>query len=251
MSVGGTWSWLDLNFPWVGLGGAIILAALMFGTDRLRHDLTRTRWRDRVWLSWLAMLAYLIHNVEEYGIDALGHHHAFPDALCATLGLGAYPACPVPPAFYLVVNLPLFWIAAPVAALLAPRHPLVGFSIYGVIFINALVHVAPMLTGAGYNPGALSAILVFLPVSLWVAHSCFGRNGLSYKALALLIASGVLLHVILMGSMKLFIAGVIGGQTLVLAQVANAGLALLILWLGERWRDGALLHGFETTTRRA
>ena len=243
MSADRTWNWLDLNFPWIGFGAALILAILMFATNLLRDDVARSRWRDPVWLSWLAMLAYLLHNVEEYGVDALGRHHAFPDALCTNLGLAPFPACPVPPAFFLAVNLPLFWIVAPLAALLARRHPLVGLGIYGVIFINALVHIAPMLTGAGYNPGALSAIVIFLPLSLWVAHSCFGKGGLSYKALALLAASGVALHVVLMGSMKLFIAGMITAPVLILAQVANAGLVLLILWLGEKWRGGAMLRG--------
>jgi hypothetical protein len=238
-----TWGWLDLNFPWVGLAAALVLAVLLFATDRLRSAPALSRWRDPVWLSWLAMLAYLIHNGEEYGLDLLGRFHAFPDLLCITLGEPAYPACPVPPTFFLAVNLPLFWVAAPLAALMARRHPLVGLATYGVIFINAIVHIVPLLVGMGYGPGALTAIIVFLPLSGLVAVTCFGKGKLSYGALTLLIADGVILHLVLMGSLQLFLHGLIGATVLVLIQIANAGLLLLIAWMGEKWRGGALLRG--------
>lgn len=228
MSADATWNWLDLNFPWIGLGGAVILFALMFGTNLLRHDLTLSRWRDPVWLAWFGALAYLIHNAEEYGLDLLGQHHAFPDALCTNLGLGPFPACPLPHAFFLAVNLPMFWLVAPLAALIARRHPFAGLSVYSVIFINALVHIGPMLATQSYNPGALSALLIFLPASLWVAHTCFGEDKLSYKALALLIATGIIVHVVLMGSVMIFIHGTIGATALVLIQIVNAALVLLI-----------------------
>ena len=104
------WSWLDLAFPWIGLVFAGLLLALLFGTDLLRSQPSSSPWRDPVWLSWMAAVAYLLHNGEEYGVDLLGHQHSFPDALCAFMKLPAYPDCPIPPAFYLAVNLSLFWI---------------------------------------------------------------------------------------------------------------------------------------------
>lgn len=234
------WSWFDIAFPWIGSVAAVVLLSLLFGTDLLRSDPPSSRWHDRVWLSWLAMAVYLVHNVEEYGVDAFGRTHAFPAAMCATLKLPAYPHCPIPPAFFLAVNLPLFWIGAPIAALLSRRRPLVGLTFYSVIFVNALVHIAPMIAGLGYNPGALTACVLFLPLSAWVAHTCFGAGRLSYKALALLIADGVILHVILIGSVLLFIRGVIDGAAVVWIQVANAGLLFLIPWSWEKWREGVL-----------
>ena len=236
------WSWMDTAFPWIGGAAAIALLALLFGTDLLRSEPGSSRWRDRVWLSWLAMVIYLLHNVEEYGIDLFGQRHAFPDAICAVLGLPPYPDCPLPPAFYLAVNISLLWIGAPIAALLSRRHPLVGLTFYGLIFTNGLVHVAPLAAGVGYGPGTLSAVILFFPVSAWVAHACFGKGRLSYKAMALLVANGVILHAILMGSMRLFLRGIIDSAVLVWFQVANAVLFLLIPWLGEKWRGGALVR---------
>jgi hypothetical protein len=233
------WSWIDLAFPWVGVSVAVVLLVLLFGTDLLRSRQGTARWRDTVWLSWLAMVVYLIHNGEEYGIDLFGHLHSFPDALCKALKLPAYPACPLPPSFFLAVNLPLFWVGAPIAAILSRRHPLVGLTFYGVVFTNGLVHMAPLLAGRGYGPGTLTAAILFLPLSAWVAYACFGKGGLSYKALAVLVADGVFLHAILIGSVFLFLGGAINGTVLAAVQVLNAALFLLIPWLGEKWLGGS------------
>ena len=235
------WSWIDLAFPWIGAAAALVLLALMFGTDLLRGQPSSSRWRDFVWLSWMAVVAYLLHNVEEYGIDLLGHRHAFPDALCAALKLPPYPGCPIPPAFYLAVNLPLFWIVAPLAAVLSRRHPLVGFALYSVIFTNGLVHLVMVLVlGEAYNPGLLTAVVLFLPLSAWIGYACFGENRLRYQAMALIIFWGVMLHVILAGSMISFVNGLIGSRTLVWMQIINAALLLPVFWLGEKRHGGVL-----------
>ena len=236
------WSWIDIAFPWIGGAAALVLLVLLFGTTLLRSDLGSSRWRDRVWLSWLAMVIYLLHNGEEYGIDLFGQRHAFPDGMCEVLKLPPYPDCPLPPAFFLAVNISLFWIGAPIAALLSRRHPLVGLAFYSVMFTNAVTHLAPLLAGVGYSAGTLTAAFLFIPVSAWVAYACFGKGRLSYKGMALLVADGVILHVILMGSIQLFLHGVIGSAALVWIQVANAVLFVLIPWVGEKWRGGGVFQ---------
>jgi len=228
-----TWSWFDFAWPWIGSIVVALLLILLFGTQKLRSDLSLSRWHDPVWLSWLAAPVYMIHNIEEYGIDLLGRTHAFPDAMCSTLGLAPYPTCPLPPAFFLAVNISLIWIAAPVAALLSRRHPLVGLIFYGLLVTNGLTHVGPMLIGKGYNPGALSAIMLFLPLFAWTAHACFGPGRISYRGLAVIIGAGVIVHVILMGSVLSFINGAIGSPLLICFQILNAVLFLLIPWTAE------------------
>lgn len=127
--------------------------------------------------------------------------------------------------------------------MLSRGHPLVGLALYSVIFTNGLVHVlAALLTGQPYNPGLLTAVVLFLPLSAWVAYTCFGGNGLSYRAMAFLIVLGVVLHVILAGPLMLAVRGVISNTLAVWLQILNAALLLLITWLGGRWRGGTLLR---------
>jgi hypothetical protein len=229
-----TWNWLDIAFPWIGLAAAAVLLVLLFGTRRLQGEPTSSKWHDHVWLSWLGVVAYMLHNVEEYGVDIFGRAHAFPDTLCTDLMLPAYPGCPLPAAFYLAVNLSLFWVAAPLGSLLSRRHPLVGLAIYSVIFTNGLMHLGLMFR-VGYTPGTLTAAILFLPLSIWVAYSNFGKGRMSYAALALLVANGAILHGILIGSVFLFLGGTIDAAQLVWVQILNAGLLLLNPWIEERW----------------
>jgi hypothetical protein len=176
----------------------------------------------------------MIHNIEEYGIDVLGRTHYFPDALCTTLGLGQYPACPVPPAFFLAVNISLIWVAAPLAALVSRKHPLVGFIFYGLLLTNGVTHVVPMILGRGYSPGTLSAITLFFPAFFWVAHTCFGPGRISYKGLAVIVGAGVIVHAILLGSIFSFVAGAIGSGALISLQILNTFLFLFMPWMAER-----------------
>ena len=186
------------------------------------------------------MVIYLVHNVEEYGIDVFGHMTAFPAAICSALKLPAYPDCPIPLTYFLSVNVPMFWVGAAIAALLSRRHPLVGLSFYGVIFVNLFFHIMPLLAGAGFGPGTLTAMVLFVPVSGWIIHTCFGTGRLSYKALVLIFLNGVIFHSILTVPLILFINGRIDSAALVGSQLANAALFLLIPWLGENWRGGVL-----------
>jgi hypothetical protein len=237
--------WTDVAlvlFPWMGGGAAIVLLVLLFGTRVLQSGQGSSRWHDRVWLSWLAAAIYLLHNVEEYGIDVFGRMTQFPAEICAVLKLPAPPDCTIPAAYFLSVNIPLIWIGAPMAALLSRRHPLVGLSFYGLIFVNLFFHIMPLLAGAGFGPGTLTAIALFVPVSAWIIHAGFGTGRLSYKALALIFFNGVLLHIVLTGPLFLFIDGKIGSAALVGTQMANAVLFLLIPWLGEKWRGGVLIR---------
>lgn len=236
----GIWSWFDLAFPWIGGAAAVVLLVVLFGTNALRSESRLSRWRDPVWMSWMATVAYLLHNVEEYGMDVLGNAHAFPDALCANLQLPPFPECPVPPTFFLAVNIPLFWVVGPLAALLSRRHRLVGLSLYSVISINALAHVGGVLrTGELYNPGLFTALVVFLPLTVWTGRAFFGRDGLSHKAMAWLLACGVLGHAVLATALVMFLSGIISESVLIVSQIANGGLLLLLTWSAERWRGGA------------
>lgn len=224
-------SWFDFAWPWIGMVFALALGILL-ATNVLRSDRTVPRWRDLRWLSFLAVLVYLVHNVEEYGISATGVAHAFPDSLCGVLGQPPYPECGIPPAFYLFVNLPLVWVAGPTAALLSRRFPLAGLTLWGVIGVNAVVHIVPAIAAREYDPGLVTAIVLFIPLTVMTAIAAFGPRGpYRRRAGAVLIAAGVLMHAVLAGSALLFLRGAIPEWLLLALQpaVIVAGYAIVAL----------------------
>ena len=201
-------TWFDLAWPWIGLAFAAALIVLLFATPLLRGDRSLPRWRDLRWLSFLAVAVYMLHNVEEYGLSANGVLHAFPNSLCELLGQADYPGCGIPPAFFLFVNLPLVWIAGPVAAMLSRRFPLAGLTLWGVIGINAVVHIVPAILRREYDPGLVTAIVLFLPLTAMVFAVAFGRRGpYLRRAAVLILAAGALMHGVLGASVALGLRG--------------------------------------------
>lgn len=214
-------------WPWIGLGGAIAIVILLFCTDFLRVDMTKSRWKDPAWLAWLASAAYLVHNCEEYGIDMLGNLHQFPTTMLEMMNTNP------PEAFYMAVNISMFWIASPFAAKLGRKHNVVAMGMAGELFINALSHIAPLVGGTGYTAGTLTALIIFLPVSIWTFCACYGKGEgkLSFKVLATIIVIAIINHLLLMISIMMFKNGVVGNTGIVVFQIVNAVLAVL-MWLG-------------------
>lgn len=64
-------------WPWIGLGAAIVLLILIFCTDFLRSDKTKSRFLDPVSLAWMGSVIYMLHNLEEYGVDLYGNQQSF------------------------------------------------------------------------------------------------------------------------------------------------------------------------------
>jgi hypothetical protein len=176
----------------------------------------------------------MIHQFEEYGIDAHGTRFAFPDLLCVSVGMPPYPVCSLPEALFVAINVPAIWIAGLVCGLLSWRHPLVGLGLYAIHFTNSLSHLGVALVGGTYNPGALTAGLIQLPLSLWVAYACFIQGAMRRRGMVVLILAGTLLSVILLGSVHLFAKGYLSATTLLIIQVLNPLCVVLVPWLFEK-----------------
>src|SRR5437762_2662254 len=97
-------------WPWISLGAAGLLFFLLT-INALRSDRGVSRWRDIVWLTWAGVLACLLHQFEEHGIDADGKAYAFRAFMCAEIGLPDPRTCPVPLSFITALNVATVWIA--------------------------------------------------------------------------------------------------------------------------------------------
>lgn len=224
---GRVFTWFDFAWPWIGLGFAGVLAVLLFATALLRGDPALPRRHDLRWLSFLAVALYLVHNVEEYGVAANGVVHAFPDSLCELLGQPAFPDCGIPPAFFLFVNLPLVWVLGPVAAVLARRFPLAGMTVWGATGANSLVHVVPAILMREYDPGLLTAVVLFAPLTVLAFRAVLR----SYRkpALPALLAVGGSVHAVLAGSLLLYLNGLIPEWLLLALQPVGMTASYLAL----------------------
>jgi MoaA/NifB/PqqE/SkfB family radical SAM enzyme len=102
-------------WPWIGLGAAIVLLLLIFCTDFLRSDKTKSRFRDPVSLAWMGAVIYMLHNLEEYGVDMYGNQQAFTTLMYQLLGVRIGETA------FLCCNLLLVWVVGPLTAVMVKK----------------------------------------------------------------------------------------------------------------------------------
>ncbi len=224
-------------WPWIGIGAAGILLLVLFCTDGLQANRSISRWLDLPWLVWLGLAACLLHAFEEHGIDLRGVPYAFRGAMCAALGYRDPISCPVPLSFITTANVGAVWGAGLLSALLARRWPSIGLSVFAVPLVNALVHIGAAVGEGRYNPGLLTACIVFLPLSLWALFVAVTRAGIAKHALAFVVAGGVIFHLILMGSLQAYLRDYIGLWPLNILQGLNAFVPAALMYVGTLSRS--------------
>lgn len=221
-------------WPWMGLGAAVVLLILLFGTDWLRSGKSGSRWRDPTWFAWLCAAAYMLHNVEEYGIDATGTALAFP-AMMEGL-MGEMPAW----TFFLCVNLSLVWVMGPLAAVFSRRYPALAFSMVGIEGVNCLTHLPGAIALGSVSGGFVTALVVFLPLAIWAFVGVAGKRGAFSRMEPLkYLGAGLLYHVGLFANMPFFVNGVYDGNLMGVEMLVVGCLVFsLWIWLARRWESG-------------
>ena len=202
-------------WPWAGLFLSLVLT--LFLTLRKRGDVFQVGW-------WFAILLplYMLHQFEEHGIDLFGHAYAFQPFFCHVLGFqDDLVNCPATPWFLMMVNVGTVWVLGACAWWFGSRRPFVGAAMNALLLTNGMVHIASGLRFGIYNPGLATSILFFLPVSIWTYRFWIKQKVLKMAYLPLSIGCGVLIHLVLMGSVKAFQFGWIDDSVLGVIQVVN------------------------------
>lgn len=228
--------WFTAGWPWLGLGAAVVLLALLFGARRVRRpppDLSPGKGGRR--LAVLGLAVYGLHQFEEHGIDLRGEGYAFLGHLCAALGYPATVACPVPTSFITAVNVGTVWIAFAIAIVAGARRPALAVSAFAIPLVNAPIHIVTALREAAYNPGLFTSVLLLLPVTLWALRAASRAGAVRRRDLALIATAGLAMHAVLMGSLMGFLQGWYGETALLAIQLGNALLPALLVLAGCRW----------------
>jgi Protein of unknown function with HXXEE motif len=234
--------WFYTVWPFIGLGGAVVMVAILLMTDTFRGNTTVSRWRDLVWLAWLAVPLYWLHQLEEYSLPVIGLDYSLPDMVCKNFGFEPYPACPIPLPFYPLVNIALMWFGAPLAACLGRRNILIGLSYWGLLLANGLLHTAGGIAQGAYNTGLWTAAILFVPLSLWVIYACAIRGPYNGKVVGVAFAAGALTHVLLFIGYGLFKSGVIGGNGLLVYAAVIGFTPIILAALASRFFKPQLLR---------
>lgn len=142
-----------LVVSWV-YGG--FLAALLF---LLLSPLFVPSWPPVLAATFFCLPAYMLHQYEEHDDDRF---RVFMNRILA----GGKDVLTLPAVF--IINVPGVWGVIALSLWLTARvNP--GFALIAVYLplFNAAIHIAHALIMRSYNPGLVSAIVLFVPVCIW------------------------------------------------------------------------------------
>jgi hypothetical protein len=175
------WQW-----PYAGTVVAVFLLALL----PLWWDATDTA----LALVYAVLPLYMLHQLEEHAGDR------FRLAI-NTQFAGGREALTRPAAFW--INAGGIWIVDVIALWLAYHVELaIGLLPVYLMGVNAVTHIGAAVAARGYNPGLWTAILVFIPVSIWAAVEIGDTAdvGLGWQLTGL--AFGLAVHVAIMAYIR-------------------------------------------------
>lgn len=170
--------WLDANWPYAGAVRAAFLALLL--------PLILNTWRPELVLLCLLNTAYLVHQVEEH------HRDRFRRFVNLHVAGGANA---LTPRAVTVVNVGLVWLLFMLALLAAGLLDVgYGLAIVYTSLLNAVVHVVGAVALRRYNPGLVTAVLLFIPLGVLALIRVSSASGLGATGQVIGVVVAVLGH---------------------------------------------------------
>jgi hypothetical protein len=143
-------------------------------------------WPRALALTFLLLPVYMLHQYEEHDDDRFRR-------FVNNKIYGGVEA--LSPAAVFVINVPGVWGVIAVSLYLA-RYVAIGFALIAVylVLVNGIVHmVGAAVFGGRYNPGLITAVVLFLPFSAYGLRQVqfAGGGAMAYHAVGLLCAIAI------------------------------------------------------------
>ena len=158
----------------------LVLIALSFNQNRTD--------RSPQFIALAMFVAYIGHQFEEHWIDLYGRNYAFQGAVNAliagALGIEADPGnLPdiLTRASVFVINTSLVWLVAALAIWRGAVFVFPVLAMVAIAFVNGISHLGSYIIAGAYNPGLVTSVVLFLPLSVW-AYRALLQDGLASKA---------------------------------------------------------------------
>lgn len=170
--------WLDRNWPFAGTVAAVFLACLL--------PLVAGVWPAGLTLTYLMLLLYLAHQIEEHFGDR------FRRFVNEHVGGGANALTPRATMF---INVAEVWGVFLIVLLLTGLVD-VGFGliIAYTVLLNAVLHIVAAALLRGYNPGLWTALALFAPFGAWTLVVVGRASGLGTAGHIIGVLAAVVVH---------------------------------------------------------
>jgi uncharacterized membrane protein len=177
--------WFERNWMNAGFIAGLFLLAIV--------PLLVGVWSPALLLVYLQLPVYMLHQLEEHYGDRF--RQFINDHIA-----GGRPALTTPAVVF--INVPGVWGVNLVALYLA-RFVELGLGLIAVylVLVNAFAHLASAVAFRGYNPGLVTALVLFIPSGLWALVVISGMPGVTMThhaiglGVAIAIHAAILVHV--------------------------------------------------------
>lgn len=136
------------------------------------------------------LVIYLLHQIEEHlwpgGFRQFANAHVFKSG---------NEDWPVDRGGVALINIGLVWLPVGLAAAFPQPLRWLGLAWVGLTLVNAIIHIVTTIRLRIYNPGLVTAILLFLPFTVFVLALESARGTLSAAGIAIIVVAGVVLHI--------------------------------------------------------
>ena len=122
------------------------------------------------YLIWLTLIAYAVHVLEE---ATLGWKNWAQTSLKLNVNWTIFD----------IANLAVMFIAI-ATAMIGWQLPMVGLIVPALMLINGIFfHILPTFIQRKFSPGTITAIILFLPIGIWVYVGAYQDHVLSWTQL--------------------------------------------------------------------
>lgn len=194
----GQYNFLIENWMKIGIYVAPFILFIFFSS---RTDQTEAVFSDTKLMSVLLLVAYIIHQLEEHWVDIFGNQYAFYEyfntLFLSILGAQDSGVIILTREAIFLINTSLVWLIGIIAIWRSPKHLFPVLAMNGIVLVNAISHMVPGIFKQSYNPGLLTAIVIFLPLAIaFYRKVLFSNPGAKLQVIASIVWA-ILAHVIL------------------------------------------------------
>ena len=153
---------------WMKLG-TLMFPFLVFAALSFPPAEERINFKGAKWIALALLGAYIIHQFEEHWIDVFGNVYAFQASVNGMISVATgHPFAaerPLTAEAIFVINTSLVWLVGFLAIWLAPAKLFPTLAMAGIVLVNGLVHILGGIAFSDYNPGLVTSVIIFLPIS--------------------------------------------------------------------------------------
>ena len=185
--------------------GTYAVPFLLLSFFSARPSTTSPNFFNTQFISLLLLVAYILHQYEEHWVDLYGNYYSFFTAtnglLKTIINVKNNDVILLTREAIFVINTSLVWLVGTLAIWRSSSHLFPTLAMAGMTLVNAVTHILAGVLSQSYNPGLLTAVILFIPLTLTYFNAVLKTINLARIQIISAIGWAVVGHMIMVGGL--------------------------------------------------